>query len=117
DRFMAKYHPLAEQAPEDVVARAIMHEMEISRAKDPFVYLDLTHLNAARVQKRFPRIYATCMKQNIDITEDVIPVRPAAHFSVGGVRADLEGRTNPAGLYAAGETASTRVHGANRFAR
>ena len=90
DRFMEKYHPLAEQAPGDVVARAIMHEMEVSRAKDPFVYLDLTHLNAARVQKRFPRIYATCMKHNIDITEDVIPVRPAAHFSIGGVRTDSE---------------------------
>ena len=116
DRFMGKYHPLAEQAPGDVVARAIMHEMEVSRAKDPFVYLDLTHLNAARVQKRFPRIYATCMKHNIDITEDVIPVRPAAHFSMGGVRTDLEGRTSLAGLYAAGEAAATGVHGANRFA-
>jgi L-aspartate oxidase len=116
DRFMGKYHPLAEQAPGDVVARAIMHEMEVSRAKDPFVYLDLTHLNAARVQKRFPRIYATCMKHNIDITEDVIPIRPAAHFSIGGVRTDLEGRTSLAGLYAAGEAASTGVHGANRLA-
>jgi len=116
DRFMGKYHPLAEQAPGDVVARAIMHEMEVSRAKDPFVYLDLTHLNAARVQKRFPSIYATCMKHNIDITEDVIPVRPAAHFSIGGVRTDLESRTSLAGLYAAGETASTGVHGANRLA-
>jgi L-aspartate oxidase len=115
DRFMAKYHPLAEQAPEVVVARAIMHEMEVSRAKDPFVYLDLTHLNAARVQNRFPRIYSTCMKHNIDITEDIVPVRPAAHFSMGGVRTDLEGRTSVAGLYAAGETASTGVHGANRF--
>jgi L-aspartate oxidase len=116
DRFMGKYHPLAEQAPGDVVARAIMHEMEVSRAKDPFVYLDLTHLNAARVEKRFPRIYAICMKHNIDITEDVIPVRPAAHFSIGGVRTDLEGRTSLAGLYAAGEAASTGVHGANRLA-
>jgi L-aspartate oxidase len=116
DRFMGKYHPLAEQAPGDVVARAIMHEMEVSRAKDPFVYLDLTHLNAARVQKRFPRIYATCMKHNIDITEDVIPVRPAAHFSIGGVRTDPEGGTSLAGLYAAGEGASTGVHGANRLA-
>src|SRR6267378_4158149 len=115
DRFMAKYHPLAEQAPNDVVARAIMHEMEVSRAKDPFVYLDLTHLNAARVQKRFPRIYAICMKHNIDITEDVVPVRPAAHFSMGGVRTDLKGKTSLTGLYAAGETASTGVHGANRF--
>ena len=116
DRFMRKYHPLAEQAPGDVVARAIMHEMEVSRAKDPFVYLDLTHLNAARVQKRFSRIYATCMKHNIDITEDVIPVRPAAHFSIGGVRTDLDGRTSLACLYAAGEAASTGVHGANRLA-
>jgi L-aspartate oxidase len=116
DRFMHKYHPLAEQAPGDVVARAIMHEMEVSRAKDPFVYLDLTHLNAARVQKRFPRIYATCMKHNVDITEDVIPVRPAAHFSIGGVRTDLNGKTSLAGLYAAGETAATGVHGANRLA-
>jgi L-aspartate oxidase len=116
DRFMGKYHPLAEQAPEDVVARAIMHEMEVSGAKDPFVYLDLTHLNAGRVQKRFPRIYATCMKHNIDITEDIIPVRPAAHFSIGGVRTDLEGRTTLDGLYATGEAASTGVHGANRLA-
>src|SRR6202035_4821963 len=116
DRFMGKYHPLAEQAPGDVVARAIMHEMEVSRTKDPFVYLDLTHLNAARVQKRFPRIYATCMKHNIDITEDVIPVRPAAHFSIGGVHTDLNGKTSLAGLYAAGETAATGVHGANRLA-
>jgi L-aspartate oxidase len=115
DRFMAKYHPLAEMAPGDVVARAIMHEMEVSRAKDPFVYLDLTHLNAARVQKRFPRIHAICMKHNIDITEDVIPVRPAAHFSIGGVRTDLEGKASIAGLYAAGEAAATGVHGANRF--
>ena len=115
DRFMGKYHPLAEMAPADVVARAIMHEMEVSRARDPFVYLDLTHLNAARVQKRLPRIYATCMKHNIDITEDVIPIRPAAHYSIGGVRANLDGKTSLAGLYAAGETAATGVHGANRF--
>jgi L-aspartate oxidase len=116
DRFMAKYHPLAEQAPGDIVARAIMHEMEISRAKDPFVYFDLTHMNAARVQKHFPLIYATYMKHNIDITEDVIPVRPAAHYAIGGVRTDLEGRTSVAGLYAAGEAAATGVHGANRLA-
>src|SRR5580700_1088130 len=115
DRFMHKYHPLAEQAPGDVVARAIMHEMEISRAKDPFVYLDLTHLNAARLQKRFPRIYATFMKHNVDITEDVIPIRPAAHFAMGGVRTDLNGKGSLAGLYAAGEAAATGVHGANRL--
>ena len=116
DRFMGKYHPMGELAPRDVVARAIVHEMEVSRAKDPFVYLDLTHLKAAHVQKRFPRIYATCMQHNIDITEDLIPVRPAAHYSMGGVRTDLDGKTNLAGLYAAGEVAATGVHGANRLA-
>ena len=116
NRFLGKYHPLGEQAPRDVVARAIVHEMEVSRAKDPFVYLDLTHLSATKVQKRFPRIYATCMQHNVDITEDVIPVRPAAHFSVGGVRTDLDGKTSVAGLYAAGEAAASGVHGANRFA-
>jgi L-aspartate oxidase len=116
NRFMGKYHPMGEQAPRDVVARAIVHEMEVSRAKDPFVYLDLTHLSATKVQKRFPRIYATSMQHNVDITEDVIPVRPAAHFSVGGVRTDVDGKTNVAGLYAAGEAAATGVHGANRLA-
>jgi L-aspartate oxidase len=116
NRFMGKYHPMGDLAPRDVVARAIVHEMEVSRAKDPFVYLDLTHLSATKVQKRFPRIYATCMQHNVDITEDVIPVRPAAHFSVGGVRTDLDGKTNVAGLYAAGEAAATGVHGANRLA-
>src|ERR1700683_4677705 len=113
---MGKYHPLGEQAPRDLVARAIVHEMEVSRAKDPFVYLDLTHLSAAKVQKRFPRIFATCMQHNVDITEDVIPVPPAAHYSMGGVRTDLNGKTNLAGLYAAGEVATTGVHGANRLA-
>jgi L-aspartate oxidase len=116
DRFMGKYHPLAELAPRDVVARAILHEMEVSRAKDPFVYLDLTHLKAGQVQKRFPRIYATCLQYNIDITEDLIPIRPAAHYAMGGVRTDLNGKTNLAGLYAAGEAAATGVHGANRLA-
>src|SRR6202050_2935809 len=115
DRFMAKYHPLAELAPRDVVARAIMHEMEVSHAKDAFVYLDLTHLKASHVQKRFPRIYATCLQYNIAITEDRIPIRPAAHYSMGGVRTDLNGKTNLAGLYAAGEAAATGVHGANRL--
>jgi L-aspartate oxidase len=115
DRFMAKYHPLEALAPNDLVARAIVHEMEVSRAKDPFVYLDLTHLNAAKVQKHLPRVYATLMQHNVDITEDLIPVRPAAHFCIGGVRTDVDGRTNLAGLYAAGETAATGVHGANRL--
>ena len=108
DRFMGKYHPLGERAPRDVVARAIVHEMEVSRAKDPFVYLDLTHMNAAKVQKRFPRIYETCMAHNIDITEDVIPVRPAAHYCVGGVRTDLDGKTNVAGPVRGGRSGRDR---------
>jgi L-aspartate oxidase len=115
-RFMPKYHPMGELAPHDVVARAILHELEVSRAKDPFVYLDLTHLNEQHVKTRFPRIYATCMQYNIDITMDLIPVRPAAHYAMGGVRTDLEGRTTLPGLYAAGEAAATGVHGANRLA-
>jgi L-aspartate oxidase len=115
-RFMAKYHPMGELAPRDVVARAIVHELEVSRANDPVVYLDLTHLNAKHVETRFPRIYSTCMEYNIDITTDLIPIRPAAHYAMGGVRTDLNGRSNLPGLYAAGEAAATGVHGANRLA-
>jgi L-aspartate oxidase len=115
-RFMPKYHALAELAPRDVVARAIAHELEISHSKDPVVYLDLTHKNPEKLKQRFPRIYETCLKYNVDITEDMIPVRPAAHYAMGGVRTDLDGRTSLPGLYAAGEVACTGVHGANRLA-
>lgn len=115
NRFMGKYHPLGELAPRAAVARAIVHEMEVSLAKDPFVYMDFTHLSEAKAQKRFPQIYATCMRHNIDITEDLVPVRPAAHFAVGGVRTDFDGKTNIPGLYAAGEVAANGVHGANRL--
>jgi L-aspartate oxidase len=115
-RFMPKYHPMAELAPRDVVARAILHELEVSRAKDPVVYLDLTHLDAEHVKERFPRIFATCMQFNIDITSELIPIRPAAHYAMGGVRTDLDGRCTLPGLYAAGEAAATGVHGANRLA-
>jgi len=79
-RFMPKYHPMAELAPRDVVARAIVHELEVSRVKEPVVYLDLTHLDADHVKARFPRIYATCLQYNIDITTELIPIRPAAHY-------------------------------------
>src|SRR5262249_1102614 len=115
-RFMPKYHPMGELAPRDVVARAIVHELEVSRTKDPVVYLDLTHLDAEHVKSRFPRIYATCLQYNIDITTELIPIRPAAHYAMGGVKTDLDGRTTLAGLYAAGEAAATGVHGANRLA-
>jgi len=115
-RFMPKHHEMAELAPRDVVARAIVHELEVSRTKDPVVYLDLTHLDEAHVKARFPRIHATCLQFNIDIATDLIPIRPAAHYSMGGVRTDLDARTSVAALYAAGEVASTGVHGANRLA-
>jgi L-aspartate oxidase len=115
-RFMPKYHPMAELAPRDVVARAILHELEVSRVKDPVVYLDLTHLDAEHVKQHFPRIYATCMQFNIDITSELIPIRPAAHYAMGGVRTDLDGRCTIPRLYAAGEAAATGVHGANRLA-
>ena len=115
-RFMPKYHELGELAPRDVVARAIAHELEVSRMKDPVVYLDLTHMKEDLIRSRFPRIYETCLKHNVDITIDLIPIRPAAHYMMGGVRTDLNGATSLAGLYAAGEAACTGVHGANRLA-
>src|SRR5205085_1334840 len=99
-----------------VVSRAIVSEMERSEAPEAMVYLDLTHLPAEHVRKRFPRIYETCRQYGVDIATDLIPVRPAAHYAMGGVRTDLDGRTSIAGLYAAGEVACTGVHGANRLA-
>src|SRR2546428_8318731 len=115
-RFMPKYHPMGELAPRDIVARAILHELEVSQVKDPVAYLDLTHLKASHVKARFPRIYSTCFQYNIDITTDLIPIRPAAHYAMGCVRTDLQGRTSLPALYAAGEAATTGVHGANRLA-
>lgn len=115
-RFMPKYHDMGELAPRDVVARAIAHELEVCRLKEPVAYLDLTHLKENHIKSRFPRIYETCLKYNVDITVDLIPIRPAAHYVMGGVRTDLHGRSSLGGLYAAGETACTGVHGANRLA-
>ena len=115
-RFMPKYHEAAELAPRDVVARAIAHELELVKRPDAAVYLDLTHLKADLVRKRFPTIYSTCMEYNIDIASELVPVRPAAHYAMGGVRTDLRGQTSLPGLYAAGEVACTGVHGANRLA-
>jgi L-aspartate oxidase len=115
-RFMPKYHEMGELAPRDVVARAIAHELEVARRPDAVVYLDLTHLRAETVRRRFPTIYATCMRYNVDITEEMVPIRPAAHYAMGGVRTNLDGETSIPGLYAAGEVACTGVHGANRLA-
>jgi len=112
--FMRQYHPDAELAPRDVVSRAIISR--IKETKGSSVYLDLTHLDSGFVKKRFPRIYETCLKYDLDITKDLIPVSPAAHYIMGGVMTALDGMSSIPGLFAAGEVACTGVHGANRLA-
>jgi len=114
DRFMARYHPMAELAPRDVVARAIVAEM--SRTGAAHVLLDLTHRGPEFIRARFPRIYETCARYGVDIATQPAPVAPAAHYAMGGVRTDLDGRTSLPGLFGAGEAACTGVHGANRLA-
>ena len=113
-RFMDRYSSARELAPRDVVTRAIHSEMAVTGADN--VFLDMTHLNADYVMQRFPRIYRTCKNLGIDITKEQIPVSPAAHYIMGGVKTDSWGATSVPGLYAAGETACTGVHGANRLA-
>ncbi len=112
--FMKSYHPDAELAPRDVVSRAILSQMV--RSNSSYVYLDLTHMNDNFIKNRFPRIYATCLQYDVDITKELIPVSPAAHYVMGGVKTDKDGATSIKGLYAAGEVACTGVHGANRLA-
>jgi L-aspartate oxidase len=112
--FMKDYHPDAELAPRDIVSRAIISQMV--RTNSNHVYLDLTHLGKDFVKKRFPRIYSTCLQYNVNITKEPVPVSPAAHYMMGGVRTDRNGVTSIRGLYAAGEAACTGVHGANRLA-
>jgi len=111
--FMRQYHPLADLAPRDVVARAIHQEM--LRNGDPYVLLDLSELRVD-ARERFPTIYETCAKFGVDITRQPIPVVPAAHYACGGVKADLWGRTAIERLYAVGEVSCTGLHGANRLA-
>src|ERR1035437_3421615 len=111
---MERYHPLHELAPRDVVARAIVSEM--TRTGAPHVFLDVTHRGESFIRERFPRIYETCLRYGVNVAIDPAPVAPAAHYAMGGVRTDLDGRTNVARLFAAGETACTGVHGANRLA-
>ncbi|MEQ8789651.1 MAG: L-aspartate oxidase [Pirellulaceae bacterium] len=113
-RFMPEYDPRGELAPRDVVSQAIVNRMEATR--HPSVYLDLSHLDAASMRQRFPGISQACAKFGIDITRDPIPVRPGAHYMVGGVTVDVEGRTSLPGLWAAGEVTSSGLHGANRLA-
>ena len=114
ERFMERYHEQLELAPRDVVARAIVSEMEETRST--FVYIDITHESAEMVKHRFPTIYEYCLKYGLDLTADWIPVAPAMHYMMGGVRTDLNGETNIKRLFACGEVSSTGVHGANRLA-
>jgi L-aspartate oxidase len=114
EAFMQRYHPLGVLAPRDIVARAIWSEMAATRARH--VYLDVTHLGSNFVKRRFPTIYATCLRHDIDITEEWIPVSPSAHYMMGGVATDINGATTLPGLFAAGEVACSGVHGANRLA-
>jgi len=112
--FMHHYHPKAELAPRDVVARAIVTRMEVTGADH--VLLDVTHLDRGHVIARFPQIYRFCLGAGLDITREPIPVSSAAHYTMGGIRTNVWGETTLAGLYACGECACTGVHGANRLA-
>jgi L-aspartate oxidase len=112
--FMDRYHPLADLAPRDVVSRAIVQEMEATQ--QDHVLLDVTHLASSHVVGRFPSIYRFCLEHGLDITTTPIPVAPAAHYMMGGVKTNTWGETNIPGLYACGEVASCGVHGANRLA-
>ncbi len=113
-RFMPDYDPRAELAPRDIVSQAIVAQMENTR--QPSVFLDLSHLDPTQVRQRFPGIARTCAEFGIDIATDPIPVRPGAHYMIGGVTVDHQGRTTLPGLFAAGEVSSSGLHGANRLA-
>jgi L-aspartate oxidase len=114
ERFMSNYHPQLELAPRDIVARAIVNEME--KTKSTYVYIDITHEPAELIKHRFPTIYEYCLNYGLDLTTDWIPVAPAAHYMMGGIRTNLHGETSVGRLYACGEVSSTGVHGANRLA-
>jgi len=114
EEFMNNVHPLRSLAPRDIVARAILSEMQ--RTGKSYMYLDVTHRKAKDIKTHFPNIYAKCLECKIDIAKDWIPIVPAAHYMCGGVLVDSFSRTNIKGLYACGEIAATGVHGANRLA-
>jgi L-aspartate oxidase len=115
EEFMGDYDERRELAPRDIVAYAI--DNELKKRGDDHVYLDLRHLPPDKVQEKFPHIYQTCLaKYKLDITGELVPVVPAAHYSCGGVVTDLDGHSTLQGLFAAGEVGMTGVHGANRLA-
>lgn len=112
ERFMNKYHSLLELAPRDVVSRAILNEMVLTGSE--YVFLDMSIIPG--VKERFPNIYRTCLLHGIDLEKDKVPVSPAAHYTMGGIKTNTYGETGVNGLYACGEAACTGVHGANRLA-
>ncbi len=114
EAFMSRYHEMGDLAPRDVVSRAIVAEMQ--RTQSPHVWLDLTAKGSKFIHERFPRIFETCLALGLDLGKEAAPVHPAAHYAMGGVHTDLDGRSSISGLYAAGEVACTGVHGANRLA-
>jgi len=114
NRFMVGVHPLAELAPRDIVVREIVKAMK--RCGEDHVYLDTTHIPAEKLEKRFPMIYERCKESGFNLSKDMVPVSPVAHYMMGGVKTDTFGRTSLPGLYASGETACTGIHGANRLA-
>ena len=113
ERFMPKYHPDAELAPRDVVSRSIVREIQATGF--PCVYLDVRHLDRKHLEQRFPAIYKECLSFDIDIGTDLIPVRPSAHYFIGGVTVSVSGQSSVANLYAVGEVACSGLNGANRL--
>ncbi len=113
-RFMLGVHPLAELAPRDVVSREI--ESVMARCGRPNVWLDARHLGGDYLKQRFPTIWEMCVEAGYNLATDLIPVAPAAHYMIGGVRVDIDGRSSLAGLFATGEVAASGLHGANRLA-
>ncbi|MEO7672705.1 MAG: FAD-binding protein, partial [Pyrinomonadaceae bacterium] len=114
ERFMDRYDERLELAPRDIVSRSIVAEMRRTGSRN--VFLDMTSLDEAFLKERFPKIYETCKFYGLDIAKDQLPVSPASHYFMGGIRTDLHGRSTVPGLYAAGEVSCTGVHGANRLA-
>lgn len=114
DEFLKNAHSMGELAPRDIVSRVIVNEM--IQSGESCVFLDMTHMPADKLAKRFPGVHSVCHQFGVDPAKQWIPVRPAAHYTMGGIRTDLNGATNIPGLYACGEAASNGVHGANRLA-